>query len=1011
MKQMVDRIKAFAKGHKIALRITAVLLSVALVFGALYGTGALQWLGSRLQQAFAGDDGTSSQGGPQSGVIMGDYNGPELTVGGWLIGGTDYSLSDSEAGKKSIDTLLAAAREYGLTGITVPLYSDDGVIYSSHLRDTVGFDYLNYIIEAAHKNMLAVYVVYDVMSGAGEALNVCDDTSVSNLCAEIENICHSYNVDGMLLYDYHITDTAVYKAYYDKSGGGMGLDQFCRDKLTLAMRKISQTVYATAGGIFCGIVAEPLCYSSAVGEDGMAAAQGMFDAYADGHADIVKWVSDGFIKFILVENYRRVNDTPAFGDISSWWSQKFGEGVHVCYSLAADKVAEWKNPAELSAQFKLCMPSGGMFRSLSALANDKTGSTQALVEYIKVCGEQAGGDVVLTMTTPSSTDFTTYNDVVSFIGLSDPASALTCNGKEVERTATGYFSFDEQLKVGTNTFTFEHKGEKTVYTVRYIEAVIKTVNPSHDQVVEGGVKISVSATALAGATLKATLGGQTVDMTEFDYDGNDSAASAMRYATYTAVFTMPAAADEAQELGKLTVAATYSGKTESKSGGSFTVRSNGADGDVSEQKPSTNTQFIEGVGSYKSGYGIKVGEGDRYVCEVKGYQITTLEGGYIDNRSRPTNSYLPAGTVDYCSNSATVFYDPDSGNKLLFRDLDYGKRIIEDGDVAIFKATLPETNSITAASVVNDKNQMLITFDTQWKAPFNVTYGGQEYSNPYPGDSSRPDYTIDDAEFTYVDIEFFYTVSGQGKVEPTKQSVFESAEWVKNDRGNYVLRLHLKKAGAFYGWTAQYNEKNQLEFYFLNPVEIFPCNNTYGVDLTGVTVMLDAGHGGIDSGAVGSSSKYTEAVLNLILANKVKRELERIGATVIMTRSDDTNVTLDERAKQCYAVKPDIFVSIHRNSSLSSATNGYENYYFYPFSKKLADSIYSWSVDQFENGRGVRYYPFRVTRMSCCPTVLTENGYMSNSKEMEQIKSDWNNEELAGRIVMGIAEYFVSIQL
>lgn len=1007
---MVERIKSFIKGKKIALRITAVLLSVALLFGVLYGTGALQWLGSRLQQAFAGSDNVSSSDGPQAGVVVGDYNGPELTVGGWLIGGTDYSLTDSEAGKRSIDELLVKAREYGLTAVTVPLYSEEGVIYSSHLRKTVGFDYLDYIIAAAHKNQLAVYVVYDVMSGAGEPLNVCDDSSVTALCAELENICHSYNVDGVLLDDYYVTDTAAYKTYYEKSGGGMGIDRFCRDKLTLAMRSISQTVYATAGGIFCGIVAEPLCYSSTVGGDGMAAADGMFDAYADGRADIVKWVSSGFVKFILVENYRRVNDSPAFGDVSGWWSQKFGKGVHICYSLAADMVAEWKNPAELTEQFKLTMPSGGVFRTLSALANDKTGSIEALVEYIKVCGEQVGGDVKLQMTTPSSTDFTTYNDVVSFIGLSDPASPLTCNGKAVERTATGYFSFDEQLKVGANTFVFEHKGEKVTYTVRYIEAVIKTVNPTYDQVVEGGVKIAVSATALAGATLTATLGSQTVDMKANAYDGNDSAASAMRYATYTAVFTMPAAADEAQQLGKLTVTADYSGKKESKTGGSFTVRSNGADDEATEQKPSTNTQFIEGVGSYQSGYGIKVGEGDRYVCEVKGYQITTLEGGYIDNRSRPTNSYLPAGTVDYCSSSATVFYDPDSGHKLLFRDLNYGKRIIEDGDVAIFKATLPETNSITAVSVKNDKNQMLVTFDTQWKAPFNVTYGGQEYAEPYPSDSSRPDYSVDEVEFTYVDIEFFYTVSGQGKVEPTKQSVFERAEWIKNDSGNYVLRLHLKKAGAFYGWTAQYNEKNQLEFYFLNPTEIFPSYNAYGVDLTGVTVMLDAGHGGIDSGAVGSSGKYTEAVLNLILANKVKRELEGIGATVIMTRNDDTNVTLDERAKQCYAVKPDIFVSIHRNSSLSSATNGYENYYFYPFSKKLAEHIYDQSVTQFENGRGVRYYPFRVTRMSCCPTVLTENGYISNSKEMEQMKSDWENEELAGRITLGIAEYFISIQ-
>lgn len=1017
MKNASKKIIAAAREHRVLTGAIAITLVLAITAGVLFGTGAFWGIGERLRQVFSGDDGTVdivSQ--PDIGAVAGDFDGPDITVSGWLCAGTDYSTENIESGKASIDRLIKSAREYGLNSLIVPVYDGDRVIYPSHLRKSVEYDYLRYIVDAAHDNMLAVYVVYDVF---GDTLDIFSEDSVNSLCAEIENICHSYSIDGMLFDDYYITDTSPYRTYYTEQGGGMGLDSFCRDKLSMLMRKLSQTIYSTDGGIFAGAVCDPVCYSSAVADDGMTPIDRETDAYAEGHADITKWVSEGYVKFLLVRNYRKMSDAVSFDTVCDWWTGKFGGAAHVAFSLAANKVAEWNKTDELSKQLSACTSqsgTGAAFYTLTDLADDRTGSTLALVKYIDMILIHENGSNSLIMTSPSSTEFTTYSDSVSFIGSSDPAGRLTCNGQTVECTKTGYFSFDKQLSVGKNTFTFEHNSEKKTYTVTYIQVIIKSINPSSNKVMNGDAQVTVTVSAMAGASLKAKLGTQTVRMTAGDYSGNDDAQSAMRFVQYTALFKMPTAKSEAQNLGYLTVTAEYGGKRETKRGGRFTVRGTSAGGtsaggsSSSNTSSSTNTQFIPGIGSYNSGYGIKVGEGERYVCEVLGYQVTTLDGNLIDNRSRPTNAYLPAGTVDYCTTDDVVFFDPDSGKQLNFRTLDYGKRIICDSDVSIFKATLPVSNSITVASAADRGNQMVVTFDTQWKAPFNVTYGGQSYSKPYPSGTTRPDYTISSATFKYVDIEFCYTVSGQGKVVPTDNSVFSSSEWVKNKAGNYVLRLHLKKAGAFYGWTAQYNEQNQLEFYFLNPSKITESNNSYGYDLTGITVMLDAGHGGSDPGAVGSSQKYTEAVLNIILVNKIKRELENIGATVIMTRTTDKNVSLDERAKQCYAVKPDVFISVHRNSSTSSSAAGYEDYYFYPFSYGLANAIYGRASGNFGNRRGVKYYPFRVTRMSCCPSVLTENGYISNSKEMEKIKSDRHNEALAKSTVRGIVDYFVSIQ-
>lgn len=87
--------------------------------------------------------------------------------------------------------------------------------------------------------------------------------------------------------------------------------------------------------------------------------------------------------------------------------------------------------------------------------------------------------------------------------------------------------------------------------------------------------------------------------------------------------------------------------------------------------------------------------------------------------------------------------------------------------------------------------------------------------------------------------------------------------------------------------------------------------------------MIDAGHGGNDSGAIcaynpGSSKKY-EKQINLLLAKKIKAKLEARGATVIMTRSDDKYVSLDNRAAMGRKKNPDMFIAVHCDSSESAS--------------------------------------------------------------------------------------------
>lgn len=80
-------------------------------------------------------------------------------------------------------------------------------------------------------------------------------------------------------------------------------------------------------------------------------------------------------------------------------------------------------------------------------------------------------------------------------------------------------------------------------------------------------------------------------------------------------------------------------------------------------------------------------------------------------------------------------------------------------------------------------------------------------------------------------------------------------------------------------------------------------------------VCLDAGHGGSDSGATSTDGKRLEKNDNLELTLKIKTELEKMNVKVVLTRDDDTYISLKDRCKKANKAHSDLFVAIHRNSS------------------------------------------------------------------------------------------------
>lgn len=167
-------------------------------------------------------------------------------------------------------------------------------------------------------------------------------------------------------------------------------------------------------------------------------------------------------------------------------------------------------------------------------------------------------------------------------------------------------------------------------------------------------------------------------------------------------------------------------------------------------------------------------------------------------------------------------------------------------------------------------------------------------------------------------------------------------------------------------------------------------------------VVIDAGHGAKDSGAVGISRKNYEKAFNLAMALKVESILKQNPKLqVVLTRSDDTFLELKQRVKVAKNLNADVFVSIHANSSGSSASNGTETYYQRSASKAFADVMHKYFAPATGLAdRGIRYGNFHVIRETTMPAVLLEVGYLSNAKE----EATLFDEDFQNRVAQGIAD-------
>jgi N-acetylmuramoyl-L-alanine amidase len=186
---------------------------------------------------------------------------------------------------------------------------------------------------------------------------------------------------------------------------------------------------------------------------------------------------------------------------------------------------------------------------------------------------------------------------------------------------------------------------------------------------------------------------------------------------------------------------------------------------------------------------------------------------------------------------------------------------------------------------------------------------------------------------------------------------------------------------------------------------------TYNPDVS--VIVIDPGHGGSDTGAVGTylGSTYYEKYFNMDIAFSVMNELQYYGYTVYMTRTSDANVSLTSRYTLANNVGADAFISIHCNSNDNTNARGttciYPNNHDIDRSQDMALWVHSFTTYAFP-AFGIPYKDNRdlaVLRGTTMPAIITETGFMSNQTDMSILTNSSSRTSIGYYIALGVRDW------
>ena len=543
----------------------------------------------------------------------------------------------------------------------------------------------------------------------------------------------------------------------------------------------------------------------------------------------------------------------------------------------------------------------------------------------------------------------TTAESIFFIGVASMEDQVYINDQSMKKTKNGYFAGKFPLDMGENRFKVTHQGQQKIITV-----VRKNEGP------EIPTEAKFAPNSITPQSNIERLRGEVICFSAIAPEG----------ATITVT------------VGKQVITlASQSNIKELAENSSVLIDSTQPQVDhlIGHYKGCTTfgEHEVNSEAIYELTYdGVKIAEkspGTIKIISAKSLGVVAITADSGVTRTGPSTDYsrltpLPRGTM------STV-----NGKEGEWLRLDYGAWI-KAAETSPVIGAAPVHSLIKGIYSRRAPNVTEIIFPLEVPVPFSVQQGDRNF------------------------ILTLYNTTAQTDIIRLDYDPFlKRIDWRQGSPNHidYTFRLNARQQ---WGYSLRY-EGTSLILALRHPQESEQSNS-----LKGVTILLDPGHGGKDSGAIGPSG-YAEKEITLAIAQLLQQKLSQMGATVQLSRGSDIYVSLEDRVKLIEQIQPTVSLSLHYNSLPDGGdpikTMGVSSYWYHPQAQDLAAFLENYIVRQLNrNSYGVFWDNLALTRPTIAPSILLEFGFMINPEEFEWITNPNEQRKLAQTIARGLQEWF-----
>lgn len=1010
------KLRAFYKKITTSKRIFAWIISMTIVFSTVMTSSVISCSSSK------GDIEVSSEYEYMSSIAY--VANPDREMRGtWIasVGNINFpsktGLNTAEM-KAELDAIVKNCKEANLNTIFFQVRPTADALYDSayfpaskFLTGTQGdmfkdgFDPLKYIIQVAHENNIELHAwinPYRITNGTADK----PDQDLKNLAANhparrfpelvvkypdgklyfnpglpevqqlvtngVTEIVKKYDVDGIHFDDYFypypisgetFDDAAAYKKYGAEYATAA---DFRRASVNSLLKKVYLEIKAINPNVRFGISPFGIWANKSNSTPTGSATSG-FEAYHSLYADAKAWVAGGYVDYLCPQIYWGFDTKAAPYDVLvRWWSALVdGTNVdlyigHAVYKIPTDFKNEYEIPQQVEYARNYMNVKGSVFYGYKDIAansyNIKTNLNKLFAEEINISKPVSTGASVVIGRPANETNVSEAN--INIMGGSDPAYPVYYNNQKVARTKNGYFSVFVPLTSGKNNIVFTQNNVNTTHTI--YRGGKPTSNAAHVYPQMDSYKIEIVKPT--GSVMEFP-GGEVQVRVQAPSKSNVTATLGGTEIKLTPLTEPPSNGNYMTEIysGTIKLPSTSSnGKIIDLGNIVFKATRN----NESATLESANVQIID-----KTVYNT--------ACEIIN-DNAYVYAGIPGDAWNFYNGYLPAsvGMKDYVTGYWDGYFELRFGGYVHFTNVKmlYGQALA--------------ANKINSAKmqISNNTNTTDIIFGVAENVPVDAK--------------------CKDGVFTVM----LFNTPSEGVVGLTleKNPIFSTVKSTYDaDRKIAVYTFDLINADNFYGFELAY-ENGNIIIRVKNPMKKADGDKP----LAGLDIIVDAGHGGTDTGSLGflGTKGKNEKDLNLEITLSLKEKLIALGANVIMIRETDETVDIYSRMDTLNKINPDLCISVHHDSLVDtrdlSLVRGLTGLYCNDAGRLLTKNISS-SVSKTLNRleRTPRYQSLAMLRNHKFPAALIEMSFISNPTEYNFSMSSINIQKSADAIAKGVVAW------